>query len=395
MKGTYVEINLDNIKHNVSEIKKKYSNYDYYIGVVKGDAYGHGEYVSRILEESGINYLAVSSLREAHNVRKYNKDIPILLLEPIHISELKDAIDNNLTLVIHELSYAKELVKKIKKDIKVHIKIDSGMGRLGFTDKYELRECYNLLSENKYISVEGIYSHFATIGLFDKRWDIQLERFRDITSLINIYDIPIRHMGSSITLLSHPKIDFCNGVRSATLIFGYNISISESNVGLKNKLRMLRNRIYQKKYKISECYTNVEIDVKNCMRFYTDILTIKTIKSGDYIGYGAKVKVEKDTKIAVLPVGYDNGIGIKNINRYVLINGKRYNVLCGGMNMMTIEVDDSVSIDDKVTLMDGKNIQIGTLGRFGGKTMHEVMLDIGKNNIRVYTKNGEIEYIEE
>ena len=63
--------------------------------------------------------------------------------------------------------------------------------------------------------------------------------------------------------------------------------------------------------------------------------------------------------------------------------------------MMTIEVDDSVSIDDKVTLMDGKNIQIGTLGRFGGKTMHEVMLDIGKNNIRVYTKNGEIEYIEE
>ena len=100
MKGTYVEINLDNIKHNVSEIKKKYSNYDYYIGVVKGDAYGHGEYVSRILEESGINYLAVSSLREAHNVRKYNKDMPILLLEPIHISELKDAINNNLTLVM-------------------------------------------------------------------------------------------------------------------------------------------------------------------------------------------------------------------------------------------------------------------------------------------------------
>lgn len=395
MKGTYIEINLDNLKHNVKTIKEKYNNYDYYIAVVKGDAYGHGQYIANTLEKSGINYLAVSSLKEANDIRKYNKNIPILLLQPVPIEDLNQVTKNNLTLVIHELEYAKKITENLKDNLKIHLKIDSGMGRLGFTDKKDLKKCYDLLSKNKLVEIEGIYSHFATIGLFDKRWDIQLERFKDITSEINLKDIPIRHMASSATLINHPKIEFCNAVRSATLLYGYNISINQSNKGIKNKLKTLRNKLCQKKYNISKCYTNIDINVKKCMKFYTNILAIKEIKKGDKIGYGAKIKVSENTKIAILPLGYNNGIGTKNINRYVVIKGKRYNVLETSMNMTIIKIDDQVTKKDQVILMDNENITIGQLGRFADKHMHEIMLDIGKNNKRVYIEDKKIIHIEE
>ena len=394
MNKTYVEINLDNIEHNVKTIKEKYNNYEYYIGVVKGDAYGHGEYIVNTLVNNGINYIAVATLEEGINVRKYNKDIPVLLLEPIDIDEIDIALKNNFTITVHDIDYIKELNKIINKKIKCHIKIDSGMGRLGIKDKNELKESYDILNKNKNIIVEGIYSHFATIGVFDKKWDNQLENFKSITSLIDIEDIPIRHLGSSIVLLAHPKIDICNGIRIGTLLYGYNITPTESNSGIKNKLRTLRNRYYQKKYNISKTYTNVELNLLPCMNFYTNILQIKKVNSGDSIGYGGKVYIENDSYIAVIPIGYNNGIGTGNINRYVFINNKKYNVLSVGMNMSFVLVDENVKLNDKVILLDNKNITIGALARFTDRTFHEMLLSIGKNNKRVYTKEKEIEFEE-
>lgn len=394
MNKTYVEINLDNIEHNVKTIKEKYNNYEYYIGVVKGDAYGHGEYIVNTLVNNGINYIAVATLEEGINVRKFNKDIPVLLLEPIDIDEIDIALKNNFTITVHDIDYIKELNKIINKKIKCHIKIDSGMGRLGIKDKNELKESYDILNKNKNIIVEGIYSHFATIGVFDKKWDNQLENFKSITSLIDIEDIPIRHLGSSIVLLAHPKIDICNGIRIGTLLYGYNITPTESNSGIKNKLRTLRNRYYQKKYNISKTYTNVELNLLPCMNFYTNILQIKKVNSGDSIGYGGKVYIENDSYIAVIPIGYNNGIGTGNINRYVFINNKKYNVLSVGMNMSFVLVDENVKLNDKVILLDNKNITIGALARFTDRTFHEMLLSIGKNNKRVYTKEKEIEFEE-
>jgi len=395
MNKTYVEVNLNNIKHNTKTIIKKYNDYEYYIGVIKGEAYGHGEYIVNTLVESGINYIAIATLEEALNVRKYNKIIPILILEPISLGYVNVATKHNLTITVHDIEYIKELNKIVDTNIKCHIKIDSGMGRLGIRNKEELKDSYNILNKNKYIKVEGIYSHFATIGVFDKKWDNQLKRFKEITSLIDIEKIPIKHLGSSITLLAHPKIDFCNAIRIGTLLYGYNITPTESNKGLKNKLRTLRNKYYQKKHNISTTYKNVELNLLPCMKFYTNILQIKKINKGESIGYGAKVTLEKDSYIAIIPVGYNNGIGTGNINRYVYINNKKYNVLSVGMNMSFIIVDESVEIKDKVIILDNKNITIGALARFTNRTFHEMLLSIGKNNQRVYTKEKEIEFIEE
>lgn len=394
MNGTYVEINLDNIANNCKSVINKYNDYDYYIAVVKGSAYGHGEYIVNTLVENGINYIAVSSLEEGLCVRKYNKKVPVLLLEPIDISALDIALDNNFTLTVHNLDYIKSLTKVLKSKIKCHIKVDSGMGRLGICSKDEFKECFDILTDNKFAYVEGVYSHFATIGVFDKKWDNQLEKFKEITSLVDLDSIPIRHLGSSIVMLAHPKIDFCNAIRTATLLYGYNIGPTESSVGLKNKLRVFRNRYYKKKFNISETYSNVEIDLKPCMSFYTKLLQIKKIPSGESIGYGAKVHLKRDTFVGVIDLGYNNGIGTKNINRYVYINNKKYKVLSVGMNMSFIEVDESVSLDDKVVVLDGDNITIGALARFTDRTFHEMLLSVGKSNKRVYTKNGEIDFIE-
>jgi len=383
MEKTYVKINLDNLSNNVKNILSKYNNYDYYIGVIKGNAYGHGEYITNTLIENGINYLAVSTLEEALNVRKFNKNVRILILEPISLNCINVAIKHNFTITIHSLDYVKEL-NVIGGKLKCHLKIDSGMGRLGITNKDELKECYKILKSNKNLEVEGIYTHFATIGVFDKKWDNQLENFKEITSLIDINEIPIRHLGSSIVLLAHPKIEFANGIRIGTLLYGYNISPTESNVGIKNKLRILRNKYYQKKYNISKTYTNVNLDLLPCMSFYTSILQIKKLKKGDKIGYGAKVTLVNDSYIAIIPVGYNNGIGTKNINRYVFINDTKYSVLSVGMNMSFILVDNNVKINDKVVLLDGKNITIGTLARFNDSTFHEMLINIGKSNTKIY-----------
>ena len=150
---TYVEVNIDNLKDNVKNIINYYKDYEYYFGVVKGNCYGHGTtYVINELIECGVNYLAVSSLEEALEARKINNEIPILCLEPIRVEYTDICIKNNITMVVHDYNYAKELIgKEIGKKLKIHLKIDSGMNRLGFKDREELNEIYNELKEKENI----------------------------------------------------------------------------------------------------------------------------------------------------------------------------------------------------------------------------------------------------
>lgn len=392
---TYVEIDLDKLGHNAKEITTKYNDYKYFFAVLKSDAYGHGEYIVNELYKNGINYFAVSYIKEALDIRKYNKDVPVLLLQPINLNDINIAIKNKLTIVVHELKYLKELIKlNIKNELKIHLKIDSGMNRLGFTDKTELKEAVDIINNTNNLILEGIYSHFATIGLFDKHWDNQIERFKDITSLIDLKRIPIVHMGSSVILVSHPKIEFCNGVRMGILLYGFNVCPTTSNKGIKNILRNYRNKYFQKKYNISKTYTNVKLNVEPAFSLYTNILQIKKIKAGEYIGYGATYKTKKDMMIAVLPIGYNSGIGRANIGRYVLINDKKYKVLGEvGMNMLTIEVDESVSISDKVVVL-GNSITPRILASFADRTIADMLISMGKSNERRYIKDNKIDYIE-
>ncbi len=392
---TRVTISLDNIGRNARAITEKYREYDYFFAVLKSSAYGHGEYIVNELVNNNINYIAVSYIDEALKIRKYNSDIPVLILEPISLSDVPAAADNNFTVTVHELNYLRELSEiSVDSKLKIHLKIDSGMNRLGFKDKNEVRTAAELIGDSDRLILEGIYTHFATIGMFDKHFDDQTARFQELTSLIDLSAVPIVHLGSSVILVSHPKFDYANGVRMGILSYGYNVSPEYSEDGLKNKLRNIRTSYYRKKYGISPMIYNAEIDLKPAMSMTTSILQIKTVKKGECVGYGASYTAPQDIKIAVLPIGYNNGIGKNHIGRYVIINGKKCPVIGElAMNMMTVRVDDSVKLDDTVHILGG-GITLGTLSRFEGNSISKTLLDVGKNNKRVYIKNNKVVYEE-
>ena len=394
---TYVEVNIDNLKSNVKNIVNYYNNYDYYFGVVKGNCYGHGTtYVINELIESGVNYLAVSSLEEALEARQINKKIPILSLEPIRLEYIDICIKNNITMTVHDYNYAKELInKKIDKKLKVHLKVDSGMNRIGFKDKIELKEIYEELKNKENIEIEGIFTHFATLGINDKEWDNQLENFKEITSGINLKEIPIVHLSKSAAFINHPKIDFSNGIRLGIAMYGYDSTPKYSTKGLKNKLRAIKRNLYKKRNNISEAITELPIELKPAFKMFTEVMQIKKVRKGEFVGYGAGYRAKEDEIIAILPSGYDDGLFRKSKGRYVAINNKRYHLVGDvAMGMISVKVDDTVKMYDKVTLI-GDEIPIKEVARHNETIVYEIMCNIGKQIPRVYVKDGEVVAIEE
>lgn len=381
---TYKEIDLNNISYNVHNILNKYNNYKYYIGMVKADAYGHGMYIVNTLVEAGINYLAVSSINEAMDIRKYNKNIPILCTEVIEYDLISLAEENNITVSVTNLDYIKKMVNKIKDKLTIHIKVDSGINRLGVKDKESFNEMYNYINKNSKIYLEGVYTHFATSGLHDKYYDYQVNRFKDITSDINLNNIPIVHLSSSVILLAHPKLDFCNAIRIGTIMYGYDVSPKSYGNGFKDNLRKIRDLYYIKKYNISETYKDIDISLKPALKIKTNVIEIKDVKKGEFIGYGASFIAPNDMKIAILPIGYHDGIGTNYDSRYVIINGNKYPVICGlSMCMMTILIDDKVSLFDSVTVL-GDGITLGMISRINNVDIHNTLANIGKNLDKVY-----------
>lgn len=392
---TFIEINLDNIIKNVKTIIKKYPDYKYYIGMVKSNAYGHGMYVINEMINNGINYLAVSNLEEALDIRRFNKDIPVLCVEPIELDSIDVAIKNNVTITIHDIDYFKKLNDQIKKKIKVHIKIDTGMNRLGIKDKDEFNEIVKLIKENDNIYLEGLFTHFATPGVNDKFYDNQISRFKYITSDIDLSKIDIIHLSSSFIMLAHPKIEIANGVRCGTILFGYDIAPKKLNNSPKNILRKIRNSYLIKKYNISKTYENVDIDLKPAFKVITNVIQIKKIKKHEKVGYGILYEAQKDEIIATLPIGYDDGIGINHENRHVLINNKKYKAVGEiSMCMMSVLVDESVKVGDSVTVM-GDSITLGMMSRLNNTSIHNTLVNIGKVLPRIYKKDGKIVYSEE
>ena len=382
-RNTYVEIDLDNLSYNVKNIIKKY-NYKYYIGMVKSNAYNHGYKIVDTLVESGINYLAVSNIDEAIEIRKYNEDIPILITEIIDSDLIEVAIKNNITLTVDSLDY----LKKIKSKCRVHIKLNTGMNRLGVSSRKEFNILYDYISNSNNISLEGIYTHFSTPGINDKYYDEQIRKFKEIIKDIDINKIPMIHLSSSFSLLNHPKIDIENAVRLGTIMYGYNVSLNEYGNDIRSKIKKIRDNYLIKKYNISPVLRGNHIEVKPAFKIKTNVMEVRKVKKGDILGYGSKVL--EDTKVAVLPIGYDSGIGDNINDRYVLINNKKYK--CIGsicMCMMFVSVDDSVKVGDSVTIL-GDELTLGYMSRLNNSHIQKTLTTVGVNLRKVYTKNGKV-----
>ena len=375
-RNTYVEINIDNLKYNVEEIIKHYPEYKYYFGVVKGNAYGHSNLIAKYLVDSGINYLVVSSLDEGIIIREDNPDVSILCVEPIDTKYIDECVKNNITITIHDINYFKELlVANLSGMLKCHIKIDSGLSRLGINTKDDFNYIYNHIKGTSNLYLEGIFSHFATVGIYDKHWDKQLNNFKNITSDIDLKTIPIVHLGNSITLVNHPKISFCNGIRLGIIMYGY-IQNSPKVSKLKTKLRNIKRSCYARKYNLSPIITEIPIKFKPAFSLYSEVIQVKSIKRGDTVSYGAKYVAQDDMRIAVIPIGYADGIRKSCVGFNVLINGKKCPIIgdiC--MGMMIVNVDESIKCHDRVTILGDKN-SVFSMSRHIGTNAYEVLCNI-------------------
>ena len=383
MTDSYVEINLSALRANAAELIKKYPDYRSYIAVVKGDAYGHGMRAAAAMAEGGITLFAVSSMEEAAELRRY-VDKDILLLEPAALDRLDEANKLQLTLPISDMDYLQRFLDAAEGcSFKLHIQVDAGFHRLGFDNQDAIREAAGLIKNSQH-SLEGIYQHFATAGINDPHYDDQIRRFRELVSGIDLDEIPLVHLTSGVTMLAHPRIDLATATRMGLVLYGYNVAPSSYGSGVKDRIRAFRDNYYRKKYKMTPTITDVDLYLTPAMTFRCRILQIKAVKKGDHIGYGASCTADGDWHIAILPVGYNNGIGHANHGRFVEINGRLYPVISEiGMNMTAVKVDKTVTVDDEVTLLGGK-ISLGMFSRGAGLGLAEALVAVGKNNHRIY-----------
>lgn len=395
-RGTYVEVDVANLKHNINELIKCCPKYKYFFGVVKGNAYGHGYEIAKYLLDTKINYLAVASLEEALEVRKYNKQTPILCLEPISVAYLDICIQNNVAITVHCIEYVESLKKWLSENkiegnntLKIHIKIDSGMNRLGFKDNEEVNAVYNDFVLNKVNNVlaEGIYTHFATTGFLDKEWDNQLDNFKKITKGIDLTKIPIVHLDRSITCVTHPNIEFANGARFGLAMYGYTVDKKTKPVTIKDKLLELKHKRTKQKYNISEVDLDNIPTLKPVLSLKTNIIQIKKIKKGEFVGYGAMYRAKEDEYIATLPIGYADGIDLRNLGRMVYINSNPYKIVgtvC--MGMISVKVDERVKLGDVVEII-GRNIDAQIISKYTGQSTYSVITNISYEVPRKYIES--------
>ena len=343
-RNTYAKINLDNIKSNVETIISNFNNYKYYIGVVKADTYGHnGNEVIKSIIDGGCNYLAVSSLDEAMEIRK-DFSIPILCLGIIDTKYIDICIENNIDITIPSLNYFNEIKNK---KVVCHIKIDTGMNRLGIKEKCELEEIINTPSS---INIKGIYTHIynADDSITTNK---QIDKFKEITSEIDLDNIEIVHIAQSDTLINYPKIDFCNGCRLGIIMYG----LTDSNLELLDTIELC-----------------------------SEIIDIKHLKKDETVSYNGTYKATEDELIGIVSIGYADGVNRHLTGAYIYINDKKYKIIgniC--MDMLMVKIDESVNIHDKVYIYKDIN-HIKYLSNYLDTIPYELICNISKRVPRIY-----------
>ena len=349
------EVNLDAIKHNYGEIRKHVPSEVEMMAIVKADAYGHGSVqVASLLQEQGVNRFAVAIVKEGEELRQSGITSPILVLGYTPRADIKALIENDLTQTVFSYDMAKIIsdeAGRLGKTVNVHIKVDTGMGRIGFLSSPQSIEEVRMISKLPHINLEGIFTHFSTADEEDtsytkKQWDI-FEGF--LTELRDIgIEIPVIHAANSAAIMCHGYADL-NVVRPGIILYGYYPSDY-----LKGKV----------------------LDLEPAMTLKTQVVHVKELPEGSYVGYGRKYYTQRKTKIATIPVGYADGYSRNLGNKgRVLIRGQ-YAPIVGNICMDQFMVDvtniKGVSLEDEVVLL-------GTIN-------YEIVCMIGKRVPRVYVR---------
>ena len=368
---TWAEIDLGAIRHNLRQIKKLIGwgkkQSPKIMVVVKANAYGHGlREVSRTLEELGVHYLGVATLDEAIALRKEGIKLPVLVMGAILPEEVDTALNYDVTLTLCDKQLAETLNNKAKaanKTLPVHVKVDTGMGRIGAWHE-EAFAFIKLLTQMKNIYLEGIYTHFASASRDNFFTNYQLGAFESLLKKIAQKNIQLtyRHAANSIALVDLKKSHF-NLVRPGIIVYG----------------------IYPKRN-----FTKI-LKLRPALSLKTRIVYLKGVPAGRSISYGRTFITEKATCIATLPIGYADGYGRILSNRAsVLVKGQKARVV-GKVTMDQTMVDvghiKGVKIGDEAVLIGRqRKLEMSTeeIARVSKTIPYEIVCSITSRVPRVY-----------
>jgi alanine racemase len=365
-RSTWAEIDLKAVEHNFKQIKKVSGKKIKVMAVVKANAYGHGTVeVSKVLERLGVDYLGVATTDEAMRLRDHGIKAPILILGHVLPREVRSAIEHDIALTVS----SEELLSAIRKaatgakKARIHIKIDTGMGRLGIWHEEAINFIKNLVADRN-IVLEGIYTHFSSVGRDDFFTAYQFDSFEKILSKLESFDIniPLKHTANSIATVDM-KRSHLNLVRPGLVIYG-----------------MYPKATFQK-----------IINLRPAMALKTRIVFIKDAPPGRSISYGRTYVTQKHTRIATLPIGYADGYARSLSNKAeVLVRGQRAPVV-GKVTMDQTMIDvghiKDVKVGDEVVLIgkQGKDeIRAEKLARLAGTIAYETVCSISNRVPRIY-----------
>lgn len=378
---TFIEIDNCTLMKNARVLCEAYPH-KYYIAVVKGNAYGHGYGVIPALKRGGINAFAVSSLDEALKVREYEKSLPVIMLEPVHPEHLQVCADNDISVCVNDREMYDAIVSS-GLNLKLQFKVDCGMNRLGFKNASELTAAIEDAFTVNRLTVEGIFSHFHTTGLADREYAKNLKRFELLTANIDLSKIPMVHVDKSQTITAHDKPAYTTAVRFGVILYGFNLMVKYGS-DLKSRLRKFKHDFKNFIHGVKKCKPYPELDLSTAMTLFTEVIQVKDVKKGEYVGYGMLHKASRDEVVATIDTGYADGINRKRVGSFVAINGKKYPIIGEvGMGMCEILCDSSVKKYDKVTVFGG-DIPIRSITRHVMTTMYELMTNLDSSIPRIY-----------
>jgi len=365
---TWAEIDLDAIRYNMGKIRGTLRGDTGIMAVVKANAYGHGMVeASRVLEKLKIEYLGVATLDEALTLRGAKIKLPILILGSVLPEEAAAAVKNDIALTLCNGELLKALANMAGKTLKpkVHIKVDTGMGRIGVWHE-EAIEFIADVRKHGNIELEGIYTHFSIAGRDKFFTQYQINAFEGVLNVLERLGMSIRlkHAANSIACCDWKK-SHLNMVRPGIIIYG----------------------IYPKRN------FPRRIDLKPAFSLKTKIAFIKNTPPGRSISYGRTYITQSHTKIATLPIGYADGYGRILSNRAeVLVRGHRAPVVGKvTMDQTMIEVGHikNVKVGDEVVLIGkqkSEDIRLEKLARLAGTIPYEIVTGITGRVPRLYKK---------
>ncbi len=366
-------INLDCFEHNLDEIEHLICPGTKICAVIKTDGYGHGAIpLAHIMEErESVWGYAVATIEEALALKESGLRKPILILGYVFKDDLASVVDQDIRPTVFSVESARDLsdaAKEAGKTVAIHIKIDTGMSRIGFSCNAQTVEDIVQIAEMPHIKIEGIFTHFASADQSDKAFtEMQADRFFAVLDRLKErgMDIPLRHISNSAGIIDLPQYNL-DMVRAGIILYGLQPS---------DEVRMDRTSLMP------------------LMSLKSHVVHVMSLEAGCTISYGGTYTVKDSEVIATIPVGYGDGYPRSLSNTgYVLIHGKRAPV-CGRicMDQFMVNVTDipGVKPGDEVTLIgrDGEEeITMEELAELSGRFNYEFACDIGKRVPRVYVR---------